>query len=71
MIKKSYIINLVFGTWQNQSWFSGNDDELTQIRWEVAKKGLAEVAEGCTNSNDFFNKAIQHFENYGFSRIQK
>lgn len=66
-----YIINLVFGTWHNQVWFSGNDDELTLIRWNVAKSGLETIGEECSNSNDFFNRAVEHFESYGFIRTQK
>ena len=32
---------------------------------------LTDVATACQSSGDYFNKAIEHFSQYGFSRIQK
>ena len=71
MAKKLYAITLSFGPWQNQLCFSGEDDELAEIRWADAKKELEEVGSRCTGSSQFFDEAVKHFEKYGFSRIQK
>ncbi|MCL1824185.1 MAG: hypothetical protein FWG44_08285 [Oscillospiraceae bacterium] len=70
-MKKSFIINLNFGTWKNQLWFMG-DDENSEA-FEKAKKNLSAVLpdNDCKNSNDFFNRACAHFESHGFLRIQK
>lgn len=75
MKKKAYIINLTFKTWQNQIWFCATDEnadeESTDADFEKAEKSLDAVGDICKNSNEFFNKAVEHFENCGFSRIQK
>lgn len=72
--KKAYIINLTFGTWQNQLWFCGTeneDGENLDDDFEKAKQTLEMVGNECSNSNEFFYKAVEHFKSYGFSRIQK
>lgn len=71
MAKKAYIITLCFGAWQNQLWFSGDDDELSEIRWVDAKKSLQSLGDCCSNANEFFLAAVKHFAEYGFTRIQK
>lgn len=75
MEKKAYIINLTFKTWQNQIWFCPTDEntdyDSLDVDFEKAEKSLDSVGNGCTSSNEFFNKAVEHFESYGFSRIQK
>jgi hypothetical protein len=64
-MKKAYIINLKYGIWENQLWLEADDNEAMQEKWEIAK------ATACQSSGDYFNKAIEHFSQYGFSRIQK
>ncbi len=71
MAKKAYIINITHGAWNNQLWFSGEDDDLTERKWVDAKKSLEEVGSQCSNSNKFFSEAVKHFEEYGFVRVQK
>lgn len=71
MAKKTYIINLQFGTWTNQLWFSGEDSEIAQNKWADAKRELERIGDSCSNSNEFFLKAVAHFESCGFTRIQK
>lgn len=70
-MKKAYIINLKYGIWENQLWLEADDNEVMQEKWEIAKAKLADVAMVCQSSGDYFNKAIEHFSQYGFSRIQK
>lgn len=72
MAKQTFIIDLAFGTWQNQIWFCDiGEDESAERRWTDAKQALEEVGEHCSNSNEFFNEAVKHFEKYGFTRIQR
>lgn len=71
MAEKAYIINIAFGAWQNQVWFSGSEDELTENKWVEAKKKLGSIGERCTNPNEFFLATVKHFEEYGFTRVQK
>lgn len=66
-----YTITLCFGSWQNLLCFSGENDELAEIRWADAKKELEDVGSRCTNSSQFFDEAVKHFEKYGFHRVQK
>ena len=65
------IINLKYGIWENQLWLEADDNEVMREKWEIAKAKLTDVATACQSSGDYFNKAIEHFSQYGFSRIQK
>ena len=72
MVKETYIIDLAFGTWQNQIWLCDKQDaESSEMRWTDAKQSLEDVGEHCSNSNEFFNEAVKHFEKFGFVRIQR
>jgi hypothetical protein len=68
-MKKSYIANLSFGTWKNQVWFMGGDEN--EAAFDKAKKTLPTVIQDCVSSNDYFNRACAHFESHGFLRIQE
>lgn len=70
-MNKAYIINLKYGIWENQLWLEADDTAEMQEKWEIAKAKLADIAKACQNSGDYFNKAIEHFSQYGFTRIQK
>ena len=70
-MKKPYIIGLKFDTWRNEIWFSAEDDEETEKKWNEAVNGLASVGENCTSSNEFLSEAVEYFEEKGFSRIQR
>jgi hypothetical protein len=67
-VKKSFIVNIDFGTWKNQIWFMGEGDISA---FDKAKKSLPDFNSDCTNSNDFFCRVCAHFESHGFLRIQK
>jgi hypothetical protein len=68
-LKKSFIVNISFGTWKNQVWFMGESENAEAFN--QAKKTLPAVSADCTNSSDFFNRVCVHFESRGFLRIQK
>lgn len=68
---KPYIIGLEFGTWNSEVWFSGEDNSETQEKWNEAVKNLKAVGDGCSNPNEFIVEACEHFEKYGFTRIQR
>lgn len=70
-MNKPYIICLKYKTWRNELWFSAPDDELTHQRWDTAVELLPEVSDRCTSSNQFMTEAVEHFEQYGFVRIQR
>ncbi|MBR5089138.1 MAG: hypothetical protein IK093_06905 [Ruminiclostridium sp.] len=70
-MNKPYIICLQFGTWRNELWFSAPDSETCSERWKKAVDTLPAVSEQCTSSNEFMTDAVKHFENYGFTRIQR
>lgn len=72
MADNVFIIDLAFGTWQNQVWFCDTEGEdNSDRRWTDAKQELENVGDHCSNSNEFFNEAVKHFEKYGFVRIQR
>ncbi len=68
---KAYIVTLKFGIWENQLWFEAEDSTEKGTDFEVAKDTLDKIAADSANAADFFNKAVAHFESYGFDRIQK
>ena len=69
-MNKPYIICLQYGTWHNELWFSAPDNEMTARNWQTAVDLLPDVSERCTNSNQFMSEAVEHFSQYGFTRIQ-
>lgn len=71
MKTKAYIINLKFGIWENQLWLVGEDSPECEKKWEDAKAALDDIAKVSRGSGEFFAKAIDHFDSYGFTRIQK
>ncbi len=72
MADNVFIIDLAFGTWQNQIWFCDTiDDGNADRRWTDAKQELESVGDHCSNSNEFFLEAVKHFEKHGFVRIQR
>ena len=70
-MNKPYIIGLEFGTWHSEVWFSGEDNDETTAKWNDAVSGLSAVGERCANPNEFIEEACEHFEKYGFTRIQR
>ena len=70
-MKKAYIVNLSYGTWKNQIWFMGGDEDENSEAFDKAKKLLPDISKDCKNSNEFFQRTCVHFESRGFLRIQK
>ena len=68
---KPYIIGLEFGTWHSEVWFSGEATPEAEENWSKAVKSLASVGNECSNPNEFISAASEHFEKYGFTRIQR
>lgn len=68
---KPYIIGLEFGTWSSEVWFSGKDNPETAEKWAEAVATLKTVGDTCSNPNEFITEASEHFEKYGFTRIQR
>lgn len=70
-MNKPYIICLQFGTWRNELWFTAADDESTARSWKKAVDKLPELSSECANSGEFMTRSVEHFEQYGFTRIQR
>ena len=70
-MNKPYIICLRFGTWRNELWFSAPDNGITAEKWKTAVDLLPQVSAECSNSGEFMREAVEHFEQYGFTRIQR
>lgn len=68
---KPYIIGLEFNTWHSEVWFSGEDNPETEEKWQEAIAGLRKIGDNCVNPNEFIVEACEHFEKYGFTRIQR
>ena len=70
-MNKPYIICLQFGTWRNELWFSAPDNQMTAEKWRTAVDILPQVSETCSNPGEFLAAAVEHFEDHGFTRIQR
>lgn len=70
-MNKPYIVCLKYGTWRCEVWFSAPDDPETAEKWSIAVNELPEVSAQCKNSGDFMSAAVTHFEERGFTRIQR
>jgi len=68
---KNYVTKLRFNTMEKRVWFVGQDNEETAQRFKDACIRLNEIGDTCTEWTDFFNKAITHFNQHGFTRIKK
>lgn len=69
-MQKAYILNMKYGITQWRVWFAGEDDLSTQKQWELAREQLEIVGDECQNSQEFFKRAIQLFESFGFVHIK-
>lgn len=69
--KKAFVVNLKFGAWRNQVWFSGDNTPESETKWDTAINMLEDIGKECTTSNIFFQKAVALFESCGFARIEK
>ncbi|MDR0223059.1 MAG: hypothetical protein LBI38_05965 [Oscillospiraceae bacterium] len=67
-MNNAYILNLKFGTWENQLWFAGEKDKKA---WSSAVAELDEIGDGCSGANEFFLKVTDFLEGRGFYRIEK
>lgn len=70
-MEKAYICNLKFETVRWQLWFMAEDDDETNEKWREALRGLNAVGDSCTTPEEFYEKAIAHFEAVGFARVAK
>ena len=68
---KGYSIRLRFGTMIKDLYFQIEDENGADAKWEEAAKGLESIGDSCTNGSEFFKKAIAHYANFGFWRIEK
>ncbi len=68
---KAYICNLKFETIRWQLWFLAQDDSATEERWREALRGLGSVGDSCSTAEEFYAKAISHFEKQGFAHVAK
>lgn len=69
--KRAYIINLKFDTSLRKVWFEGEDSPEGEMKFNEAIKGLSKIGDGCKESREFFMKAINQFQEHGFTRIKE
>lgn len=67
---KNYIIDLKFDNTQWRVWLSGEDSPEAEENWKKALKTLGTVGDSCTHAPEFFAKAMEHFKQYGFVRVE-
>ncbi|MDR0197786.1 MAG: hypothetical protein LBI36_06175 [Oscillospiraceae bacterium] len=64
------ILNLKFGTWENQLWFTGTEENSDEA-WNFALTCLDEIGDNCSGANEFFVKVTEFLEERGFYRMEK
>ena len=70
-MSKPYIVCLKYGTWRNELWFSAEESDENESKWNKAVAELPAVSAGCVNSNEYMSAAIELIESRGFTRIQR
>lgn len=65
---KEYILNIKFGTWQNQLWFMGEDNEEN---WQKAIEAIETLKKSSEDPISFQKSVIEYLKGLGFIRIQK
>lgn len=68
---REYILNIEFGTWQNQLWFINVDDFETKKKWERAIQKINLLKDSYEDAKKFQNRIIEFLEESGFTRVQK
>ena len=69
-LKKAYILNLKFKGTYWRVWFMANSTTEMDNKWEKALKELNNICDSCLLSQEFYDKAIQHFQSYGFTLVR-
>lgn len=70
-MEKAYICNLKFDIYRWQLWFMAEDSIQSDEKWREALRSLGEVGDACVEAEEFYRKAISHFEAYGFAHVAK
>ncbi len=68
---KEYVLDVEFGTWQNQLWFMNLDDSETKEKWQKAIEEINLLKSSYENAMEFQDGVIEYMINLGFIRIQK
>ncbi len=68
---REYILNIEFGTWQNQLWFMNSDDSETKEKWQKAIKEINSLKDTYEDAMEFQDGVIKYLKDFGFIRIQK
>ena len=69
--KKLYIVTLKYNDWRKRLYLEGEDSEYYKNEFEKACIDLNKIGDSSNKYNKFLEKAIRHFEGYGFIRIAK
>lgn len=65
---KEYILNIKFGTWQNQLWFMGEDNEEN---FKNAINNIESIKKSSEDAMSFQNNVIEYLKKLGYIRVQK
>ena len=68
---REYILNIQFGTWQNQLWFINLDNSETEKKWLKATKEIDKLKSSYNEAIKYQAGVINYLENLGFERVQK
>ena len=68
---KEYILNIKFGTWQNQLWFMNENNSKIEEKWQKALIEIDSLKDSYGDAMNFEAKVIEYLKNLGFIRIQK
>lgn len=68
---KEYILNIKFGTWQNQLEFINLDNFETEEKWRKAVKQIDFLKDSYKDVMKFQLGVIEYLRKLGFIRIQK
>ena len=68
---REYILNIKFGTWQNQLQFMNSDNSETEEKWLKATQEIDKLKSSYNEAIEYQTGVINYLENLGFERVQK
>lgn len=68
--QKAYIIKIKYKITEWRIWFMDEDTDSAELRWNKALNELEQIGANCSDSNNFYNAAVENFKKYGFKLIK-
>lgn len=68
---RAYIVNFWFNSIKYRAWFMADDTKEKEEDLQKAMERLDDIKKTCSDGEEFFKKAIEHIQKYGFIRVKE